>query len=83
VTDLLGEDQSGTGYEAVSEMLFVLAEASGALPVAVQIHKLTGPNLLAPKFHCKRLKIKQFGRLISVYPVQSVHAPLIDRFGFG
>jgi hypothetical protein len=34
------------------------------------------------KFQGKRFKIRQFGLLISVYPVQSVHAPLIHRFNF-
>jgi hypothetical protein len=35
------------------------------------------------KLQRKRFKIKQFGRLISDYPVQSVHAPLIRRLRLG
>ena len=37
-------------------------------------------KLLDPKSQRKRPRIKQFGRFIRVYRVQSVHAPLIHRF---
>jgi hypothetical protein len=38
-------------------------------------HQKNRPNQLAPKTQSKRFKIKQFGRFIRVYLVQSVHAP--------
>ena len=32
---------------------------------SVHVWQLTGPNLFAPLFLAKRIRIKQFGRLIS------------------
>ena len=45
---MLGEDRSGTGYEAVRAMLLVLAEESGVLPVAVQIRRSTTLPVAVP-----------------------------------
>ena len=41
------------------------------------------PNCLNRNIQRKRLIIKQFGRFLWAYPVQSVHAPLIHRVDLG
>jgi hypothetical protein len=58
--------------------MFTLIKEAGGLTLASKLQKLVKinrPNLFEPELQPKRSLIKQFGRLMSIYLVQSVHAP--------